>query len=524
MALPINIDQLIHAEVVESERIEFKQGWNKQDILHSICAFANDFHNWGGGYIVIGISEINGVAQLPPLGLELQQIDKIQHELLELCHSSIRPSYTPQVEPTIYQGKHILILWVSGGQHRPYKTKKFLTKECKEYLPYIRKLSSSVVALHEDEHELYSLASKIPFDDCVNQRAKLTDIKLPLIQAYLAEVNSDLLVESANQDFDKLCNQMQLLDGVSEARYPRNIALLMFNDKPQQFFPYAQIDVVQFMAPNRDGDKLQEKIFRGAIQHQLTDVLTYLQNIVLQEQVIKLPHQAEAVRFFNYPFAALEEAIVNAVYHRGYQIREPVEITIFSNRIEILSFPGADRSIKLADLQHGNVVSRRYRNRRIGEFLKELKLTEGRSTGLPKIKRAMANNGSPAPIFDSNEERDYFLTILPIHEQFSLNVQKAQDEAQDEVQDIYATSSLTDLESKIIVLLTKTELAKQDILQQLGYKTVVGNLKRAMVNLLELELIAYTLPDKPSSKNQRYVLTAKGQKYLKNLSALNKFR
>lgn len=140
----------------------------------------------------------------------------------------------------------------------------------------------------------------------------------------------------------------------------------------------------------------------------------------------------------------------------------------------------------------------------------------------------MANNGSPAPIFDSNEERDYFLTILPIHEQFSLNVQKtqdgAQDGAQDEVQDIYATSSLTDLESKNLVLLTKTELAKQDILQQLGYKTVVGNLKRAMINLLELELIAYTLPDKPSSKNQRYVLTAKGRNYLKNLSELNKFR
>jgi len=144
----------------------------------------------------------------------------------------------------------------------------------------------------------------------------------------------------------------------------------------------------------------------------------------------------------------------------------------------------------------------------------------------------MVNNGSPAPIFDSNEERDYFLTILPIHEQFSLNVSEARDETQDEaqdgaqdgVQDIYATSSLTDLESKILGLLTKTELAKQDILQQLGYKTVVGNLKRAMINLLELQLIAYTLPDKPSSKNQRYVLTVKGQNYLRNLSTLNKFR
>ena len=153
--------------------------------------------------------------QLPPLGLELQQIDKIQHELLELCHSGIRPSYTPVVEPVLYQGKWILILWVNGGSHRPYKAKRFLTKECKEYLPYIRKFASSVVALTDDEHELYSLASKIPFDDCINQQAKITDIKLPLIQDYLAEVGSDLLNESANQDFAKLCNQMQLIDGIA---------------------------------------------------------------------------------------------------------------------------------------------------------------------------------------------------------------------------------------------------------------------------------------------------------------------
>jgi ATP-dependent DNA helicase RecG len=55
MALPIKIDDLIHAQVVESERIEFKQGWNKESILHSICAFANDFHNWGGGYILLSV-------------------------------------------------------------------------------------------------------------------------------------------------------------------------------------------------------------------------------------------------------------------------------------------------------------------------------------------------------------------------------------------------------------------------------------------------------------------------------------
>lgn len=63
----------------------------------------------------------------------------------------------------------------------------------------------------------------------------------------------------------------------------------------------------------------------------------------------------------------------------------------------VLSFPGPDRSIRMADLRAGKAVSRRYRNRRIGDFLKELDLTEGRSTGISKILKVIKENGSPAP-------------------------------------------------------------------------------------------------------------------------------
>ena len=55
MALPININNLIHGKIIESERIEFKANWNPKPILHTMCAFANDMHNWGGGYIIVGI-------------------------------------------------------------------------------------------------------------------------------------------------------------------------------------------------------------------------------------------------------------------------------------------------------------------------------------------------------------------------------------------------------------------------------------------------------------------------------------
>ena len=66
MDLPININDILQARTVESERLEFKKGWNPLAVLHTLCAFANDFHNWGGGYIVIGVEESDGQPVLPP--------------------------------------------------------------------------------------------------------------------------------------------------------------------------------------------------------------------------------------------------------------------------------------------------------------------------------------------------------------------------------------------------------------------------------------------------------------------------
>lgn len=131
--------------------------------------------------------------------------------------------------------------------------------------------------------------------------------------------------------------------------------------------------------------------------------------------MVKHPDRAEADRFWNFPYAAIEEAVINAVYHRSYEIREPIEVRITPRDFVVLSFPGPDRSIKVEALRQGKGVSRRYRNRRIGEFLKELDLTEGRSTEISKILKAMKTNGSPLPEFETDDDRSYFLIRLPVH-------------------------------------------------------------------------------------------------------------
>lgn len=161
----------------------------------------------------------------------------------------------------------------------------------------------------------------------------------------------------------------------------------------------------------------------------------------------------------------------------------------------VLSFPGPDRSIRLEELQAGRAVSRRYRNRRIGEFLKELDLTEGRSTGVPKMLRVMRQNGSPVPVFETDDDRSYFLIRLPVHVGFQ--------------PDAASTPEVTPEVRLCLAIRGQMSRAELQALMQL--KDAEHFRKAFLLPALEAGYIAMTIPDKPSSSKQRYYLTDAGK-------------
>ncbi|MBF1040743.1 MAG: putative DNA binding domain-containing protein, partial [Lachnospiraceae bacterium] len=108
MAIPINVEELLRQRVIENARIEYKADWNPEPILHSITAFANDFDNLGGGYIVIGVGEQNGYPRFPVKGLEKNILDTIQKEVFNKCNF-IEPRYIPVIEPALIDGRDVLI-------------------------------------------------------------------------------------------------------------------------------------------------------------------------------------------------------------------------------------------------------------------------------------------------------------------------------------------------------------------------------------------------------------------------------
>ena len=537
MALPINLDELLHGNTVEWDRIELKKGWNPEDIIHSLCAYANDINNWDGGYIIIGVEEENGKAKLPAIGLQVQELDAIQKKLIELAHK-LSPTYIPVFQPYFIDEKHILIVFAPAGDNRPYKAPISLSEKRTERAMYIKRGSKTVKVKDgsDDERRLIELTARIPFDDRINQTAKLNDLNLRLIQNYLKEVMSFLYDESTKIPFSQLCRHLMIAKGSDELLRPTNAGLLLFNENPAKFFSGAEIDLI--IHKNKVGKDYTEKIFTGSIIQQIREVLQYFKTNIIEELVIKSAKQAESIRFFNYPFQAIEEAVVNAVYHKSYERENPVEIQIHKDKIEILSFPGPMPPITQAMLKNHRVVARDYRNRKIGGFLKELKLTEGRGTGLPIIHASLEENGSPSPIFETDENNAYFLCILPVHpltnsilgsqddlsrdedKRFKINdlidispylglpVSELEDEDRNAIKDRVTASIIK------VLQYCKKPKSSDEIFEEIELYKNTKNHNHHIKPLIKVGWLNLTLPNKPTSKNQKYYTTDLGEKLL----------
>ena len=416
--LPINIEDLLHCQGVESSRIEFKAGWNDEttgfQVLKTICAFANDLQNLNGGYIIIGVEEREGRAVLPPKGISPEKIDHIQ-KWVRGNSNRIDPEFQPVMSPEVVSGKHILVIWAPGSDTRPHRAPEAKKGGEKKY--FVRFGSETVDATTKDVlNDLMQLTAKVPFDDRRALQATTDDLRESRVREFLNDIRSGLLEEENTRE---IYRKLRITSSANGHDVPKNIGLLLFSEDPDTWFPGTRIEVVQF-AGDVSGNVIEEKIFRGGIHEQLKNALTFLETIS-SPHLEKQEHSFRVKGWVSFPVPALREALVNAVYHKSYEpsLQEPVKVYLYPDRIEITSYPGPVRGIELAHLHPvPSVPSVPARNRRIGEFLKELRLAEGRGTGLPRIYRAMQENGSQTPSFDFDEGRSYFRVTLPAHPEY----------------------------------------------------------------------------------------------------------
>ncbi len=353
-------------------------------------------------------------------------------------------------------------------------------------------LTESNVEKNEDNIEASTDNKDNPFDDEVNLNANYEDMRLSLIKEYLYDTGNELYDETSKLSKEELLKKLDMID--DELR-PKNIGLLMFSDSPEKFISGCQLELVHFLGTTCDG--FIEKKFHGPIHEQIKAVLRYIENTIIKSKNI------DGEMFFNYPLKAIKEAIINAFYHRDYAQNTPIEVRIDKEKIVVVSYPGPDKFIAKEDIDKGEVTARIYRNRRIGEYLESLGLANGNAVGLARMIKAMKDNNSPEPVFETDDSRAYF--IVKLYENTCYFDDEYQDLYIDEKQQKDVLISV--IEDQILELLSDGPLSKKEISEYLGYENVPGNIKRSLCKLLEKKLITYTIPENVRSKAQKYRVT-----------------
>lgn len=181
---------------------------------------------------------------------------------------------------------------------------------------------------------------------------------------------------------------------------PTNAALLFFGKTPSEFLPQNEIKVARFKGLTRS-EIIDSQSLKGPIYNIIENVEIFLKR---NTRVAKKIVDFERIDIPEYPYAALREAVINAIAHRDYtHCGAPVMFAIFDDRIEIKSPGGLLSGLNINDLEGHHVT----RNIKICDIFHKTKDMEELGTGITRMNDAMKNHGLPVPEF--SEEGDSFV-------------------------------------------------------------------------------------------------------------------
>lgn len=382
-----------------------------------------------------------------------------------------------------------------------------------------------------------------------------------MVYEHLKAVKSKLADNFAGRPLKEILDEMDLLTGPTENRLIKNVAAMMFCEHPEKFFPVTQVDIVLFPEGSIENPDVMIEVPKivGPVPRMIRETLSYLRTNVIKKRISKPTDDEKSDKAYNYPYQAFEESVVNALYHRDYQEREPVEITIEPSHIDILSYSGPDRSITTEAIRAAQKLkARRYRNRRLGDFLKELDLTEGRATGIPTIQKSLRDNGSEKASIETDDDRTYFLMTIPcrrdminsngfgntavFHHDFDTRLLQILGQSSVKVQNTVYQCGISNKERLLQILeqlsvkvwdkskkYVDKSLLCQFTIEMIEYLNVNPStikeiiefinhpdsteFRRKILNpLIAAGYVTMTNPDKPTSSKQKYTLTDSGKK------------
>jgi predicted HTH transcriptional regulator len=404
----------------ESAIVEWKENVaDVSNVISTIVAFANDFLNLGGGYIVCGAKETKdtfGFQSVEYVGLTAQRLKALKEQIINDCTNATRvnPPLNPQIDELEVPGdpsKRVLVFTVDATRHA--HTYKKDSKDIPRY--YIKTDFNTKEATNGFIRELLRRKEQLePWDKRVNLRASLTDIDELILRQYLQTMK----VWSSNKSMsDYLSDKEQIEEfiptllggsGLDKPIHPKNFTLMLFGKRPLHFCAGAYAIFTIFDGTDKSKQQAETQWISGTIVEQALKLIELL-NV---EATIAIDKSTENANQVKYPKIALKEAVVNAIVHRDYEIDEATRVEVYSDRVEIYSPGGLPFNLDKNKFKAGTAKAA-WRNQAFARIFHKLNLAQHQGSGIEKIITTMKEEGCPMPIFEVDDAS--ITCILPAH-------------------------------------------------------------------------------------------------------------
>lgn len=336
---------------IEDVNHELKREYVK-DIVKTVVAFANT----NGGKIFIGIDNTGVVVG----------VNQPDNELLKLI-SAVRDSITPDVTPFTsstfenHDGKIVIVYTVQKGTSTPYYIS---SKGIRPEGVYVRQGASSVPASQ-------SLILKMIKETDGDSYEELRSLNQKLTFSYL-------LTEFDKAGLSLENPQKKTLGILGEDGLYTNLGLLV-SDQCNHSIKAA---VFEGTSKNYFLDRYE---FEGSVMKQMREVYAFVDRYNRTQSRVK---GIERVDKREYPVEALREAILNSIVHKDYGYGASTLVSVFDDRIEILTTGGLVKGLTRSDIMLGTSLSR---NKKLANIFYRLKWIEAYGTGILKIKESYEN-------------------------------------------------------------------------------------------------------------------------------------
>ncbi|MBW4592433.1 MAG: putative DNA binding domain-containing protein [Brasilonema angustatum HA4187-MV1] len=414
----LSFDDLWEVLITEDEsvKIEVKKGSEVgKSCWETISAFSNE-PSLGGGYLLLGVKspeesntnnyEIEGIADS----------DKIQRDLATQCRENFNITIRPHIETATKDGKTVIVAFIPEVQ--PSEKPVFITSRGLPKGAFRRIASTDQKCMERDIELFYKERNAQTYDTTTIPDATLDDLDPEAIAAYRRE-RQQLNPNASELNYD---DQKLLFALNAIARHPTQkeeycltfAGLILFGNAIalRRYFPMHRIDYILVEGKEwvSDPDKRYQSIeIREPLLLAIPKLITLVLNDLpkafgLAENGI---HRRETPLI---PRKVIREAIVNAVMHRNYRERSPVQIIRFCDRLEIRN-PGY--SLKPTD--EFDQPGSKTRNEKIAAVLHEVNFAETKGSGGRVMLEKMLEANLTLPLFVSNRDRDYFHVTLFTH-------------------------------------------------------------------------------------------------------------